>query len=149
MFISSLDFSFELLSSRSICLLQSLGSLLCSLSIRDKVKVKSLSCVWLFVTPWTVACQAPSVHGISQARILEWIAISFSRGSSWPRNWTHSPCVGRPVFYHWTAWEVHLRTDTIGNSLVVQWLRLHSHCRGCGLDPTGQGTKSPLAGGAE
>ena len=30
-----------------------------------------------------------SVHGISQARILEWVAISFSRGSSWPRDKTH------------------------------------------------------------
>ena len=37
------------------------------------------------VTPWTVACQAP-LFGIFQARILEWIAISFSRGSSQPRN---------------------------------------------------------------
>ena len=37
--------------------------------------------------PWTVACQAP-VHGILQARILEWVAISSSRGSSRPRNWT-------------------------------------------------------------
>ena len=30
-----------------------------------------------------------SVHGILQAKILEWIAIPFSRGSSWPRDWTH------------------------------------------------------------
>ena len=30
-------------------------------------------------TPWTVACQIP-VHGVFQARILEWVAISFSRG---------------------------------------------------------------------
>ena len=30
-----------------------------------------------------------SVHGISQARILEWVAVSFSRVSSWPRDWTH------------------------------------------------------------
>ena len=30
-----------------------------------------------------------SVHGISQTRILEWVAISFSRGSSWLRDWTH------------------------------------------------------------
>ena len=29
-----------------------------------------------------------SVHGIFQARLVEWVAISFSRGSSWPRNWT-------------------------------------------------------------
>ena len=35
-------------------------------------------------------CSPPgsSVHGILQARILEWVAISFSRGSSWPRDWT-------------------------------------------------------------
>ena len=39
--------------------------------------------VLLFVTTWTVACQAPSsVHGILQARILECVAIHFSRGSS-------------------------------------------------------------------
>ena len=29
-----------------------------------------------------------SVHGLSQARILKWVTISFSRGSSWPRDWT-------------------------------------------------------------
>ena len=33
------------------------------------------------VTSWTVACQAPLSVGILQARILEWVAISFSRGS--------------------------------------------------------------------
>ena len=38
-----------------------------------------------------VDCSPPSysVHGISQARILEWVAISFSRGSSWPKDRTH------------------------------------------------------------
>ena len=45
--------------------------------------VKSLSCVQLFATPWTVAH-----HGILQARILEWVAISFSRRSSQSRDWT-------------------------------------------------------------
>ena len=42
---------------------------------------------------WPVDCSPPgsSVHGILQARILEWVAISFSRGSSWPRDWTQSP----------------------------------------------------------
>ena len=40
-------------------------------------------------------CSLPgfSVHGIFQAGILEWVAISFSRGSSWPRDWTHISCV--------------------------------------------------------
>ena len=44
-----------------------------------KVKVKLLSRVWLFVTPWT-ACSLPgsSIHGIFQARVLEWVAIAFS-----------------------------------------------------------------------
>ena len=49
-----------------------------------KVKGKSLRHVQLFVTPWTAAYRS-SVHGISQARILEWVAISFSR-SSRPRD---------------------------------------------------------------
>ena len=53
----------------------------------DKVKVKSLSPVRLFSTPWTVAYQAPpSMDGIFQARVLERVAISFSRGSSQPRD---------------------------------------------------------------
>ena len=34
-----------------------------------------------------------SIHGIFQARILEWVAVSFSRGSSWPRDWTHISCL--------------------------------------------------------
>ena len=39
-----------------------------------------------------------SIHGILQARILVWVAISYSRGSSWPRDWTHVSylsCIGR------------------------------------------------------
>ena len=43
---------------------------------------KLLSCVRLFEKPWAVAHQAPLSLGIFQARILEWVAISFSRGSS-------------------------------------------------------------------
>ena len=55
-----------------------------------KVKVKSLSRVRLFATPWTVGS---SVHGILQARILEWVAISFSRGSSQPRVRIQVSCI--------------------------------------------------------
>ena len=42
-------------------------------------------------------CSPPgfSVDGFSQARILEWVAISFSRGSSQPRDQTHISCIGR------------------------------------------------------
>ena len=44
-----------------------------------------------------------SVHGILQARILEWVAIPFSRGSSWPRDRTLVSCIGRRVLYHWAT----------------------------------------------
>ena len=49
----------------------------------------------------------PSVHGILQGRILEWVAISSSRESSQPRDWTHDSyvsCFGRRVVYHWPRW---------------------------------------------
>ena len=50
-----------------------------------------LSCVQLFCDPMDCSSPSSSVHGILQARILEWVAISFSRGSSRPRdpNYTH------------------------------------------------------------
>ena len=39
-----------------------------------------------------------SVHGISQARILEWVAISFPRESFWPRDWTLFSCIAGRFF---------------------------------------------------
>ena len=51
-------------------------------------------------TPWAVACQAPPSMGFS--RILEWVAISFSRGSSQPRNWTQVSCIAGRFFTNWT-----------------------------------------------
>ena len=46
-------------------------------------------------------CSPPgsSIHGILQARGLEWVAISFSRGSSWPRDWTQVSRIGRETLY--------------------------------------------------
>ena len=74
-----------------------------------KVKVKLLSRVRLFVTAWTdYGLPGSSVHGIFQGRILEWVAISFSRGSSWPRDWTQvSRIVGRR-FTIWATREAHI-----------------------------------------
>ena len=57
----------------------------------------------LFATPWTEALQAPLSMGILQARILEWVAMLSSRGSSRPRDRTHVSyvsCIGRRVLYH-------------------------------------------------
>ena len=58
--------------------------------------------------PGTV-CSLPgsSVHGISQARVLEWIAISFSRGSSWPRNRTLVSCIAGRRFTIWATFVIH------------------------------------------
>ena len=44
-----------------------------------------------------------SVHGISKARVLEWVAIPFSKGSFWSRKWTHISCVGRQILYPWAT----------------------------------------------
>ena len=51
-----------------------------------------------------VDCSPPdsSVHGISQARIMEWVAISFSRGSSQPRDRTQFSCIAGRFFTSWT-----------------------------------------------
>ena len=46
-----------------------------------------------------VAASPPgsSVYGVSCANILDWVAISFSRAYSWPRDWTHVSCIGRRI----------------------------------------------------
>ena len=45
------------------------------------------------------------VHGILQARILEWVAFPFSRGSSQPRNWTGVSCFKGGFFTNWAIRE--------------------------------------------
>ena len=51
-----------------------------------------------FVSPWTAAPPGPSVLGIFQVRILQWIAISSSRASSQPRAQSVSPALARRFF---------------------------------------------------
>ena len=46
-----------------------------------------------------------SVHGILQARILGWVAIPFSRGSSQPRDWTQVSQIAGKFFTIWATWE--------------------------------------------
>ena len=45
--------------------------------------------VWFFCNPGDCSPPGSSIHTIFQARILEWFAVSFCRGSSWPRDRTH------------------------------------------------------------
>ena len=68
------------------------------------------------VTQWCptlydrMSCSPPgsSVLDISQAKILEWVAISSSRESSWPRGQTHVSCIScidSQIPFHWVTWE--------------------------------------------
>ena len=59
------------------------------------VRAQSPSHVWLFETRWTAAHQAPPVHGISQERILDWVAKSPSRRSIFPTQGSN------PRLLHW------------------------------------------------
>ena len=58
----------------------------------------------LFCNFMDYSAPGSSVHGISQARILEGVAISFSRGTSWPRDRTPISCIGRQILYHLSHW---------------------------------------------
>ena len=64
-------------------------------------------------------CNSPdsSVHGISQATILEWVAMPSSKGYSCPRDQTHFPCIGRKILYHWVTWETSSTTAAAAKSL--------------------------------
>ena len=59
------------------------------------------SCLTLY-DPMDYSSPGSSVHGILQVRLLEWVAIPFSRGSSLPRDWTWVSCIiaGRFWYYY-------------------------------------------------
>ena len=68
-------------------------------------------------------CSPPgsSVHRISQARLQERVAISFSRGSSQNRDWTHVFCIGRWILYHWAPREA---LESTRNAIVMLLLSI-------------------------
>ena len=73
-------------------------------------------------------CSPPgsSVHGILQARILEWVTISYSRGSSWPRDWINISCISciaGKLFTHWATFVISIiqvktmiKSNTVGKT---------------------------------
>ena len=67
-----------------------------------------------------------SVHGISQARILEWVATSFSRGSSWPRDEPASPALAAAFF---TTEPPGKPTRKLDNKQKMAWIRRPSKWR--------------------
>ena len=71
----------------------------------SEAKVQTLSCVWL-CDPMDCSLPGSSVHGIFQARILECVPISFSRGSSQPRDWTQVWLISGRHYTIWTTRDV-------------------------------------------
>ena len=81
-----------------------------------------------------MGCRPPgsSVCGLSQTRILEWVAITLSRGSSWPRDQTCISCIGRWILYCWAIWEVQEQKclQTIPSFWSTQLFSLGRYCTG-------------------
>jgi len=78
------------------------------------VCAKSLQSCLTVCYPMDCSPPGSSVHGILQARILEWVAMPCSRGSSQPRNQTqvsYDSCTGRQILHHWR----HVLVSTLRN----------------------------------
>ena len=72
-------------------------------------------------------CSLPdsSIHGILQARILEWVAMSPYRGSSWPKDQIHVPCgfsFASGFFYLWATGEAWATVHGVSKSWTRPWL---------------------------
>ena len=102
--------------------------------VPSTIRLESLSCVWLCDL---MDCSLPgsSVHRILQARILECVAISFSRGSSWLRVWTWVSCIASRLFTIWAAREAY--SEVVLCSACVHMVRTSSLKRqqGCSYWP--------------
>ena len=76
-----------------------------------------LSRLPLFASPWTVACQAPLSMGILQARILEWVAVPSSRGSSQTRDGTQVSFIAGGFFTDRATREASIKIDLLRYNL--------------------------------
>ena len=82
------------------------------------VKKESEVAQWCPILCNPMDCSLPgsSVHGIFQARVLEWVAISFSRGSSRPRVWTPVSCIAGGCFTIWATREAPVGKESAYNA---------------------------------
>ena len=78
-----------------------------------QVQVQVLVAQWYPTLCGPMDCSLPgsSIHGISQAGMVEWIAISFSKGSSQPRNRTQVSCIAGKFFTDWATWETQAQLE--------------------------------------
>ena len=69
--------------------------------IHMKVKMLVIQLCWTLADPMNCSPPDSPIHGILQTKILEWVAISFSRGSSWSRDQTQVSCIAGRFFTVW------------------------------------------------
>ena len=91
------------------------------------MKAKSLSHVRL-CDPMDCSQPGFSVHGIFQARVPKWVAISFPRGSSWPRDRTQASRIAGRRFTLWATREIPLNKKKDTRELICS-LSVHSQMR--------------------
>ena len=82
--------------------------------IKVKVKVLVAQLCLTLCDPRECSLPGSSVHGILQARILEWVAMPFSRGPSWPRDRTQVSCIAGRFFTIWAT-----REAPVGHQLFL------------------------------
>ena len=86
--------------------------------------------VWL-CDPMDYSLLGSSVYEILQARVLEWVAMPFFRGSSRPRDWIHVSfvsCISRQVLYTNATWEAHVDRDILKMCYMRQNLAITQKC---------------------
>ena len=91
--------------------------------------VQSLKSCPTLCNPMNCSPPGSSVHGILQARILEWVALPSSRASFRPRDWTrisYVSCIDRRVLYHWATWEAQSSRACVLNVCVKLIINVYS-----------------------
>ena len=88
-----------------------------ALSVTKDVIVKVAQCCPSLCNPMDY-----TVHGILQARILEWIAFPFSRESSQPRDWIQVSCIAGRFFTSWAEPQGKTKNTGVGSLSFLQWI---------------------------
>ena len=126
----SLGIVFSELLTLRLCYLSSSGCSSCSreapscreisLALRLCVRAQSFQACLTLCDPMGCSPSGSSVHGILQARIVEWVAMTSSRGSSLPRDWTSSVSY---VHLHWQVVSLPLAPSANGKNHCSQWIQ--------------------------
>ena len=97
----------------------------CTIYILDYVVAVSLKSVLILQSCRTLCkltdCSLPgsSAYGMLQARIMEWVVIPFSRGPSWPRDWTQVFCIAGKFFTTWAIREASIYLNSMLKCCVI------------------------------